>query len=164
MEQPHTNNPGATQGTGATSNNPKKIVLVDISHDAKETARDIADARLTAESSETKLFSLQGIINRVWKHGIAREAYRQSFIGTAQKNIEGTGNIFANTPSGSEEARIAYTNALVEQFGSELDDATIIHGDAGEKRTTIKKTGGGRNKFSKRSQRRVKGVCTKTYC
>lgn len=117
-----------TVGQDATHIEPLKVVLVDRSKDARDMARDTAEARLDQELNEGG--RVKKFLNGIWKGNIAKEYYRQKYTREAEADIKETNDLFlgATTP----ERRIQAIEATIERFQS--DDAELYHSAVGERR------------------------------
>lgn len=110
----------------------RKAVIVDVSKGVEGAARDVADARMTASKKEGS--GVRGFFQRIWKHNLAHEYYRQKEIQKARQDIHSQKNIYA----GQDRDRIAHTaamDAIVTRFSSEYDG--MLHSEAGERRETL---------------------------
>lgn len=105
-----------------------KVVFVDQSEDARDAARDHADARLDQELGEGNRF--QRFMSGIWKGNIAKEFYRQKYIRDAEAKIEETNDIYLG--SVSPEDRALVTDITITRF--QHQDEEFYHSDAGERR------------------------------
>lgn len=109
----------------------RKIAFVESSETLEQKARDVADAKLTAEKGSLK--GVGGFFSRVIKHNILRDVYRQVYIDRAKKAIkgDGTGNENLYADEGTDRAAHQQTlKGVADRFISEYD--TAVHKDAGE--------------------------------
>jgi hypothetical protein len=94
--------------------NPFEINIVDIKDLAESQARDRADARMTESKEDRSGNWFKRTANRVWKHNLAKEYYRQKEIKQAREEVYKTGKLF----DGDAEAKAA----IVERFAAAYDD------------------------------------------
>lgn len=119
-----------------------KVGFVDTTDVMKTKARDAGDAAMTMEIPENPQ-ELKGFKRffkgefwrrtgeKIWKHGLWRDYYRNKEVAKAREKILKTGNIFAG--EGKEQAaHDKFVADVMEQFTSEYEEA--IHRDAGETR------------------------------
>ncbi len=119
-----------TTNEGAPKKKKQRVAIIDTSGALEEQARDMADERMTASKAELKGF--KGVFQKIWKHNLAREYYRQKEIALAKKDIVASGNLYVG--EGAEQsAHTEAMNAVIDRFIQEYEDEDIIH--AGEKRT-----------------------------
>jgi hypothetical protein len=114
--------------------NLKGFGFVDVTHIAESEARDVAEARLTEARAATKGWKPKAIWDRVWKHNIAREYYRQKEIVKVRGEIYTEKNIY----KGSEVDRKYHQEAMsavAERFVSEFSE--VVHTESGEKKGTL---------------------------
>lgn len=114
----------------------KKVVVVENAEALENEARDVAEARMTAERGELK--GLSGIFSRIWRHNLFYEYYRQKEISVARSSIIDSKNLYAGQaiePEVHEEAMAA----LVDRFSQEYEET--LHAEAGEERVVIGATG-----------------------
>lgn len=133
--------PAASSPDGSPTPLPKKekfqVTMVDVQDIAEDTIRDKAERTLT-ESKEA-MQGVGGFFKKIWKHGIAREYYRQKEIIRARETMREHGGIYAT----EEDPRIEKTAhdeamaAIMERFASDHEET--IH--EGETRSTIDKKG-----------------------
>ncbi|PIP68863.1 hypothetical protein CO033_00585 [Candidatus Nomurabacteria bacterium CG_4_9_14_0_2_um_filter_32_10] len=119
-----------------------KAVLVDTTDVMREQARDVADASMTMELPKNpddlkgfkKVFKgefWKRAGEKIWKHGLWRDYYRNKEINRAREEILKSGNMFA--AEGREKAsHDQFVADVIDQFSSEYEEA--IHTEAGEKR------------------------------
>jgi hypothetical protein len=110
-----------------------KVVLLDQTKDAKDAAKDAADARLDRELKEggrAKRF-LKGI----WKGNLFKEYYRQRYSVQAEQEIREAQDVLIHQES-SPQARARATQAVLERFGYTQYEETV-HRRAGEDRTEM---------------------------
>ncbi|MSU76053.1 glycosyltransferase family 2 protein [Patescibacteria group bacterium] len=108
----------------------QRIVIVDASQAIGDTARDVADASLTADKAE--LQGVKGLVKRIWKHNLAEEYYRQTEIARVRGALEQAEHEGALDESALDaEAR----RAIWERFQHEYDET--IHHEAGETREAM---------------------------
>lgn len=119
-----------------------KAVMVDTTDVMKDQARDVGDAQMTMEVPENpeelkglkkffkgKFWSRVG--QKIWKHGLWRDYYRNKEIAKAREAILQTGNIYVG--EGRDQAtHDKFVGDLMEQFASEYEE--VIHTEAGEER------------------------------
>jgi hypothetical protein len=108
------------------------LVLVDVSEDARDAARDRADARLNEELAEGG--RVRRFAKSIWKGNIAKEYYRQKYIRHAHSEIEQSQDVLLHEEDREAVRRDAMV-ATIGRFQSEYDEA--IHDDAGEQRETL---------------------------
>jgi hypothetical protein len=133
MERPVGPSEEAVQPAGATEvSSPKKkrkIVLVESGDLAEQEARDVAEKTMEADKGQVGLFQ------RIWKHNLFRELYRQRELAQARTSIQESENIYANDEEGgaSRSVHEEAMRALVERFSNDYD--TTLH--AGEARGAL---------------------------
>lgn len=108
------------------------LVLVDQSKDARDFARDRADARLTEELNEGGRF--KRLAKGVWKGNIARDYYRQKYIREAQSDIEANQDVLTHEVADANRRGRAL-QATIERF--QTDQEGLIHENAGERREEL---------------------------
>lgn len=108
------------------------LVLVDQSQDARDFARDRADARLSEELNEGGRF--KRFVKGIWKGNVARDYYRQKYIREAQADIQGTQDVLTHEEADADRRGRAI-QATIERFQSEQPG--LIHENAGENRQEI---------------------------
>ncbi len=108
-----------------------KLTFVGQSQDARDFARDRADARLAEELGEGGRF--RRFVKGIWKGNIAKDYYRQRYIREAQAQIEESQNILTHesTYEGSRRAM----QATIARFQGEYDE--LIHTETGEHRAEV---------------------------
>jgi hypothetical protein len=105
-----------------------KVVFVDQSEDARDAARDYADARLDRELTEGG--TLKRFMTGIWKGNIAKEFYRQKYIREAESTIQQTNDMYLGTVSPEDRAEI--TDVTISRFQQQNEE--FYHSDAGERR------------------------------
>lgn len=108
------------------------IVVVDVSKDARDAARDRADARLSEELAEGG--RIRRFAKAIWKGNLAKDYYRQKYIAQAHEHIEASQDVLVHE-DGNERVRRAAMQATIDRFQSEYEEA--IHEDAGESREIL---------------------------
>lgn len=119
-----------------------KVGFVDTTDVMKSNARDAGDAAMTMEvpANPEELKGLKKFFkgeywkrakDRLWKHGLWREYYRNKEIEKAREKILKTGNIFAGEGK-DQVVHDKFVSDVMEQFTSEYEEA--IHREAGETR------------------------------
>ena len=103
------------------------MVMIDQSKDARDFARDAADARLTSELNEGGKF--RRFIKGIWKGNIAREFYRQQYIREAQAQIEAGQDVLLHE-TGDTGQRTRAQMSTIERFQSEHHE--MLNRGAGE--------------------------------
>lgn len=127
-----------------------KAVIVDTTDVMKDQARDAGDAAMTipVPGDPDQLKGVKKILkgefwsrakDKIWKHGLMRDYYRNKEVAAARKKILEAQNIFAGEGR-DQAAHEKFVADVIEQFSSEYDDA--IHKDIGgvgkgEKRRTL---------------------------
>jgi hypothetical protein len=108
------------------------LVMVDQSQDARDFARDAADARLTHELGEGGRFSK--FVKGIWKGNIAKDYYRQKYIKEAQTQIESSQDVLIHETN-EASARGRAKLATMERF--QREEAEMINRGAGENKNSI---------------------------
>ena len=119
-----------------------KAVIVDTTDVMKAQARDAGDAQMTMEVPKNgeELKGLKKFFKgefwkragqKIWKHGLWRDYYRNKEIAKAREKILQTGNVFAGEGK-DQAAHDKFVKDVMEQFASEYEE--VVHTDAGEKR------------------------------
>jgi hypothetical protein len=111
---------------------PLKVVLVDESKDARDAARDRADARLSEELNQGNGF--QKFVKGIWKGGLAKEYYRQKYTAQAHHDIRDAQDVLIHE-NVDAESRSRSMQATIEQFQDGADE--LIHQEAGERRVVL---------------------------
>lgn len=108
------------------------ITLVNVDELAEEAARDAAERGLTASKESMKGFG--GFFKKIWKHGMAREYYRQKQLARMREAIAENEDIYAaeQDPRIEKNAHHAAMSAVVDRFASEYEE-TIHTGESKEK-------------------------------
>lgn len=96
-----------------------KLVLVDQSKDARDFARDKADARLTEELQEGG--RIRRFVKGIWKGNLAKDYYRQKYIREAQTEIQQHQDVLVHETDDAA-ARIDAKMATIERFQSEYEE------------------------------------------
>lgn len=133
----------------------RKAVIVDVSKGVEGAARDVADARMTASKKEGS--GVRGFFQRIWKHNLAHEYYRQKEIQKARQDIHSQKNIYA----GQDRDRIAHTaamDAIVTRFSSEYDG--MLHSEAGERRETLEDGNEGSSQIKEQIQDAIRAYAS----
>ena len=108
-----------------------KAIVVDIEELAEHAARDRAERSLTASAESMK--GVKGFFKKMWKHGLAREYYRQRELAAARRDIHEKGDIYsAEDPAVAKEAHERAMKAVVERFSHEYDE-TLHEGETRRK-------------------------------
>lgn len=116
----------------SSPNSPERtIVLVDQSQDAKDAARLAAERRLTEELNSGG--RIKRAFNRFWKDRMWSEYYIQKYERQAQERIDASGDALALDADADSRQRA--TMAIIDRFQS--DEDSVIHENAGEKRTIV---------------------------
>lgn len=113
------------------------VVLVDQSQDARDFARDRADARLTEELNEGGRF--KRFAKGIWKGNIARDYYRQKYIREARADIEANQDVLTHEVADADRRGRAI-QSTIDRFQSEHDG--LIHEEAGENRQELESESG----------------------
>jgi len=116
---------------GETEKGKTKIVIASV--DIEQQTRDIAEGRLLASKDDLKGF--RGFFDRVWKHNLAHEYYRQKEIARAKREILDSGNLYAGE-EGERKDHERAMNAIVGRFAAEYEGETMLR--AGEEGRTLK--------------------------
>lgn len=103
------------------------LAIIDNSDAINDAAIDAADDRMSEEKEGLKGF--RGFLKKMWKHGIAKEYYRQREIASAKKDIKESGNLYIRE-SGTKKDHDSEMEAIVSRFTSEYDET--LHSEAGE--------------------------------
>lgn len=103
------------------------VVLLDQSRDARDEARDRADARLDQELGEGG--RMKRFLSGIWKGNIAKEYYRQRYTHQALETIQAANDVLVTEAT---DTRARALEATIERFTSEHDE--LIHTEAGERR------------------------------
>ncbi len=114
-----------------------KVVLVNTDEIREDNVRDAAERKLTASKEDMRGF--KGFFGKMWKHGMAREYYRQKEISRTRAAMNEHGSIYAGEGDQAIEQRAHEDamRAIVDRFASEYKET--VH--AGESRTTLDKKG-----------------------
>ncbi|QQR49911.1 hypothetical protein IPF86_02360 [Candidatus Nomurabacteria bacterium] len=122
-----------------------KAAVVNANKLLETQARDIGDANMTESSEERSGNWLKKHWNRIWKHNLAQEYYRQKKIAEARNEIIETGNLYAgekgfgpdnvDTSKASEEAM----QAIVNRFTSEYEKDTLREDELKSKKEKTEK-------------------------
>lgn len=137
--------PSAVTSTPTYTADGKKVfkaVIVDTTDVMKAQARDAGDAQMTMEIPENpedlkgfkKFFKgefWKRAGQKIWKHGLWRDYYRNKEIAKAREAILQTGNVFAGEGK-DQNAHDKFVKDVMEQFSSEYEE--VIHTEAGELR------------------------------
>lgn len=115
-----------------TDPNRFSIVVVDQSQDARDMARDTADARLNQELNQGG--KLSRFMKGIWKGNIAKDYYRQKYIREAQQRIEETQDVLVHEDI-EDDARSRAIGKTIERFQHEYSG--LVHETAGEKKTEV---------------------------
>lgn len=108
------------------------LVLIDQSKDARDAARNEADARLIQELNEGGRF--RRMAKSIWKGNIAKDYYRHKYQQQAEQRIVATQDILVHE-STSQEHRDSAMYATIQRFQSEYDE--MVHQDAGESKQEL---------------------------
>lgn len=120
--------------SGKPEEEKKKIVLADVSHAAVAEARDAAEVSLTEDKENASGGWFKRLIKNTWKHGVAREFYRQRAIKKAAGKIQESGDLYA--ARGDENVTDTATReAIIQQF-SDVSTKELVHEKTGEIRET----------------------------
>lgn len=110
----------------------EKVAFIEVSEAVEQEARDIAEAKLTAEREELR--GVRGFVARIWKHNLFYEYYRQKEISKTRQEILRAQNIYIE-----ESSDIAHHNrameAIAQRFISEYEET--VHTEAGEEREIL---------------------------
>lgn len=99
---------------------PLSLVMIDQSKDAREFARDAADARLTQELNQGRGFR-HFLKNKIWKGNLARNYYINRYTREAQAQIEASQDVLhAKVSDTSLRARAQ--QATMERFQSDHEE------------------------------------------
>lgn len=99
----------------------KKIVIADFS--IEDQARDIAEDKMT--SSKEELRGMKGFFQKIWKHNLAREYYRQKEISKAKRSIQESGNLYIDE-GGTKSDHEGAMMAIMERFQLEYDGESAL--------------------------------------
>ncbi|MCR4286324.1 MAG: polyhydroxyalkanoic acid system family protein [Candidatus Kaiserbacteria bacterium] len=110
-----------------------KIAIVKTGQALEDQARDIAESRMTASKEELR--GVKGFFEKIWKHNLAREYYRQREIAKSKAEIQASKNLFEGEGGAEQHAHAEAMNAVVDRFVQEYEEA--IHIDAGEERRKV---------------------------
>ena len=110
-----------------------KVAIVETGQALEEQARDIAESRMTASKEELR--GIKGFFEKIWKHNLAREYYRQREIAKSKAEVQASKNLFAGEDGVGQYAHAEAMNAVVDRFVQEYEEA--IHIDAGEERRKV---------------------------
>ncbi len=108
-----------------------EIAVIDQSKDARDFARDAAEARLTNELN-TGGGRIRRFARNIWKGYMAREYYLQKYHHQAERDIVANQDVLVHKTADAA-ARSRSREATIERFVSEYD-AETVHEQAGEKR------------------------------
>ena len=143
MEQP----PNQNLNTAEKQQRKFKATIVDATDLMRSQAEDIGNAKMTMEAPKNpeKLKGVKKFIQgefwsrlgkKVWKHGIARDYFRNKEIYKASEEILKTKNVFTGEGKSKEDHDRVMTE-IINQFTSEYEEA--VHTEAGEKKLEIGK-------------------------
>ena len=96
------------------------LVLLDVSKDAREAARDRADARLVEELNEGS--RLKRGLKAIWKGGVAKEYYRHKYIQQAHQEITASQDVLLHEDQ-NEHVRRQAMLLTIERFQNEYDES-----------------------------------------
>ena len=107
------------------------VTLVNVDELAEEAARDAAERGLTA--SKDSMTGFKGFFKKIWKHGVAREYYRQKQLTRMREAIAENEDIYAaeQDPRIEKTAHQGAMSAIVDRFASEYEE-TIHAGESKE--------------------------------
>ncbi len=111
---------------------PLKLVFVNNRDIIESRVRDVADERMT--ESVDNMRGVKGFFQRIWKHNLAREYYRQKEVTKARQEILASENLFVSRNI-DQKVTAQTKSAIVERFLSEYEE--VIHAEAGESRTFL---------------------------
>ena len=109
----------------------QKIVIARV--DIEQQARDVAEEKLLSSKADLKGF--RGFFDRVWKHNLAHEYYRQKEIAKARREIMDSGNLYAGE-KGNQKDHESAIGAIVDRFAVEYEGETMLR--AGESGRIVK--------------------------
>jgi hypothetical protein len=102
-----------------------RAAVVELEHLAEQAARDKAERTLTEEKGKS------GFFKRIWKHGMAREFYRQRELIKARKEIHEKGSIYAaEDPVVEQKVNDEAMKAVMDRFTSEYGDQVLRSGES----------------------------------
>lgn len=117
----------------------KSIAIVGVDSKARDTAMDRSAYEMTEEAS--KLKGVRGFFRKLWKHGLARDAYHFDKQRLAHKKILEENNIFANETEDNgreltQEIKMQkhqeFAKATTERFVAENND--LVEESIGERK------------------------------
>lgn len=108
-----------------------EVAFIDQSRDARDFARDAAEARLTNELNATG-GRIRRFARSIWKGNVARDYYLQKYHQEAEDVIVADQDVLTHKTA-DEAARNRSRVATIERFLSEYD-ADTVHEEAGERR------------------------------
>lgn len=110
----------------------KKHKIVIASVDIEQQARDVAEEKMLSSKKELKGF--RGFFNKIWKHNLAHEYYRQKEIAKAKREIKESGNFYVGEKGDLTDHENAMS-AIVERFAAEYEGETMLR--KGEEKKTL---------------------------
>ena len=125
-------------GVGEGQKLPRKktrIALINEQDAFNQTARDMAEERLTADKES--LTGVSGFLKKIWKHNLALGGYRQMEILRAKQEIKIKGIALTGEDADAEQKA---KQAIIERFTSEYGQETI-HTGAGESSKKLERSG-----------------------
>jgi ADP-heptose:LPS heptosyltransferase len=127
--------PKAEVNPGTTEKKIFRAALIDTTKIMEAQAKDRGDHMMTETKEDRNASWFKKTLNRIWKHNLAQEYYRNKEIGKAKKAILDSGNLYAGeegitTKKESDEAMAA----IMDRFTSEYRDEMLREE---EKNTTV---------------------------
>ncbi len=103
-----------------------KAAIVNTTKMVEAHITDVADARMTASKEDRNKNWFKRKIDKIWKHDLMQEFYRQREISKVRKEIADTGNFYAGDKEiiDSNEAKEAML-AITDRFTDELRDEML---------------------------------------
>ncbi|HBR71385.1 MAG TPA: hypothetical protein DEA27_01070 [Candidatus Moranbacteria bacterium] len=135
----------------------KKHKIVIASVDIEQQARDIAEEKLLSSKKELK--GVSGFWNKIWKHNLAHEYYRQKEIAKAKREIQQSGNLYVGE-KGEKADHDNAMNAIVERFVSEYEGEDLLR--RGEEKRILKEEQLGEKGLSENIQNLIKQFASGT--
>ena len=107
-----------------------RIGIIDVSSLEESRARDIAEAKLSVEKGDLK--GLKGLFQKIWRHNLAREYYRQRAILEAKQEMKKDSSVFVDAEGKSldekKELHRVAIGAITERFvGEAVTQAELLH-------------------------------------
>ena len=104
-----------------------KAAVIDTTELMDAQARDDANFKMTETQEELKQGRVKKWWNRMWKHNIAQDYYRQKHMVESRKNILANKNLYANELGGvKKEGYQGAMDAVMQRFTSEHRDEMLL--------------------------------------